>query len=326
MKLVVIIPSLNEEKTISSVIKGIPRQINDIDDIKVVIINDGSTDKTAALAESAGAIVINHTQNLGVGTAFHTGIKQALQRGADIIVNMDADGQFNPQDIPLLIDPILKNKAQFVSCSRFARRDHQPSMPYIKKLGNIWMTKLINLITGQRFTDVSCGFRAYHREAALRLILFGSFTYTQESLIDLAFKRIRMTEVPLKVKGERTYGRSRVADNLFRYGIKSFSIIFRAARDYKPLIFFGIPGVLTLITGICSGALLFLHWINTGQTYPYRSVVQLSSILIIIGFLLIFIAMLADMMHRNRILLDNITYHIKKREYTPENSDLPDNF
>jgi glycosyltransferase involved in cell wall biosynthesis len=326
MKLVVIIPSLNEEKTIATVIKGVPTQITGIDEIEVVIINDGSSDKTATIAQSAGAIVINHPQNLGVGAAFHTGIKQALQRGADIIVNMDADGQFNPQDIPSLIQPILKNKAQFVTCTRFGRPDYSPTMPYIKKLGNLWMTNLINLITGQHFTDVSCGFRAYDREAALRLILFGRFTYTQESLIDLAFKRIPMTEVPLKVRGERSYGRSRVADNLLKYGIKSFSIIFRAARDYKPLIFFAIPGSVSLATGLGSGIFLLSHWLNTGQTYPYRSLVQLSSVLIVIGFLLIFIAMLADMMHRNRILLDNITYHIRKRAYDPRNHDHPDNF
>lgn len=314
-KLVVIIPALNEQRTIANVINNIPRQIPGIGAVEIVVINDGSTDKTVDQATKAGAHVVHHPKPLGVGAAFHTGLRHALEHGADIIVNIDADGQFDPRDIPQLIQPILDQKAWFVTCTRFADPKLMPRMPLIKRWGNKWMVYLINFITGQHFTDVSCGFRAYTRDAALRLILFGHFTYTQESFIDLAQKSIPMTEVPLKVTGERKHGHSRVASNLWRYGLKSASIIFRAARDYHPLTFFGVPGLLIFLLGVAGGIFLLIHWLNTGQTYPYRSLIQVSGIFIIVGVLLGFLAMLADMQHRNRLLIEKVVYLTRKKAY-----------
>lgn len=323
-KLVIIIPALNEEKTIANVINDIPSNIPGISQTDVIVVDDGSTDNTAKLAQANNAFVVHHPKTMGVGAAFHTGLHHALEHHADIIVNIDADGQFNPQDIPQLIKPIQDKKAWFVTCTRFAKPELIPEMPLMKKLGNQWMVYLINLITGKKFTDVSCGFRAYSRETALRLILFGQFTYTQETLIDLTFKDIPTAEVPLKVQGQREHGQSRVANNLWRYGIKSASIIIRTARDYRPTYFFALPGIIILTLGVASGIFLLIHWLQTGQTSPYRSLVQVSSVLMILGFLLGFIAMLADMMHRNRILLDKIVYLTRKKAYEEKNSDLQD--
>jgi glycosyltransferase involved in cell wall biosynthesis len=315
LKLVIIIPALNEARTIADVVSRIPRVIQNTRDIDVVVIDDGSIDGTIHKAKEAGAFVVRHGHNLGVGAAFQTGIREALRLGADIIINMDADGQFNPDDIPKLIAPIQAGQASFVTATRFAQKDLIPQMPAIKIWGNRWMTRVINFITRKNFTDVSCGFRAYSREAALRLTLFGHFTYTQETFIDLAFKDITMTEVPLKVRGEREFGKSRVASNLWRYGLKSAAIIFRAARDYRPLYFFGIPGIITFSIGVLSGLFLLVHYLQTGQTYPYRSLVQLSSVLIILGFLLIFQSMLADMLYRNRLISEESVYHARKNAY-----------
>ena len=314
-KLVIVIPALNEEPTIAHVITSIPRQISEISACEVIVVDDGSIDQTSTLARAGGAHVVRHAQPMGVGAAIQTGFREALARGADIIVNIDADGQFNAADIPKLIAPILQGKTELVTCSRFADPRLTPEMPAIKKWGNRWMTLIINVITGKRFTDVSCGFRAYSRDAALRLILFGRFTYTQETFIDLAFKGISMTEVPLKVRGVRQHGRSRVADNLWRYGLKSASIIFRSARDFRPLIFFGIPGLAVTAAGLLSGGFLVWHWLLTGQTSPYRSLVQISGIFIIVGVLLGFMAMLADMQHRNRILIEEVVYLTRKKFY-----------
>lgn len=314
-KLVIIIPALNEERTIAAVVHGIPSKIQGISELEVIVIDDGSTDKTSTLARTSGARVIRHKHNLGLGAAFRTGLDEALRRGADIIVNMDSDGQFNPQDIPALITLIQNGMADFVTATRFAKPEYLPDMPYLKLLGNRWMTRIINFLTAQNFTDVSCGFRAYSRETALRLTLFGHFTYTQETFIDLAFKNVSMAEVPLRVRGEREHGRSRVASSLIRYGIKSATIIFRAARDYQPLYFFGLPGGATFLLGILSGLFLLVHYVNTGQTYPYRSLVQISGILIIVGFLLLFISLLADMQHRNRVLIDEGLYFARKRAF-----------
>ena len=313
--LVVVIPALNEAKTIGSVIDRIPRIIDGISDVRVVVVNDGSTDTTARIAQEKNAFVIQHITPMGVGYAFQQGLQKALEFGADYIVNIDADGQFSPEDIPALLSPLMKGDTEFVTATRFAREDFMPKMPAIKVWGNKWMVRIINTITSKKFTDVSCGFRAYTREAALRLTLFGRFTYTQESFIDLAFKGISMTEVPLKVRGEREHGKSRVASNLWRYGIKSATIIFRAARDYKPFYFIGMPGIILLFLGIFSGVFILWHFIATGQTSPYRSLVTASGVCMIIGFLLIFISFLADMTHRNRVLIEEALYLARKNAY-----------
>jgi glycosyltransferase involved in cell wall biosynthesis len=321
--LAVIIPALNEEKTISSVISRIPRDIPGIGRISVIVVNDGSTDSTAQKAQKANATVITHTYPMGVGAAFHSGIKKALEMGAEYIVNIDADGQFNPEDIPTLLAPIMNGKAQFVTATRFAKEEYMPEMPAIKVWGNKWMVRIVNAITGKNFTDVSCGFRAYSREAALRLTLFGHFTYTQESCIDLAFKGISMTEVPLQVRGEREFGKSRVASNLWRYAIKSASIIFRAARDYQSFYFMGVPGIIVLLSGVIAGLFVTIHFLATGQTYPYRSLVTTSGMLVIIGFLLFFISLLADMTHRNRVLIEETLYLARKQAYKLKKHDNP---
>lgn len=314
-KLVVIVPAFNEAKTIGTVISHVPTTIPGIDSIQIIAIDDGSTDDTTLQARRSGAVVVRHEINRGVGAAFQTGIREALQHGANIIVNIDADGQFNPQDISTLIKPIQTGSAGFVTATRFADPALMPNMPGIKIWGNRWMVRIINFITKKQFTDVSCGFRAYTREAALRLTLFGHFTYTQETFIDLAFKNIAMTEVPLRIRGEREFGTSRVAANLWRYGIKTATIIFRAARDYKPHYFFGVPGLLTLGLGVAAAVFLGNHYLQTGQTSPYRSLVQVSSVLIITGSLLLFLSLLADMLHRNRIIAEEAVYHARKAAY-----------
>jgi glycosyltransferase involved in cell wall biosynthesis len=314
-RLAVIIPALNEDKTIASVITGIPRNMPGVASVETFVVDDGSTDQTVNVARAYGATVISHDTNKGVGAAFHSGLRSALASGADIIVNIDADGQFNPADIIHLIKPIQSHSVDFVTASRFADPALTPKMPWIKLLGNRLMTSIINFITKKSFTDVSCGFRAYSREAALRLTLFGHFTYTQETFIDLAFKNISMAEVPLAIRGVRQHGRSRVADNLWRYGLKTATIIFRAARDYRPHYFFGLPGLLIFFLGFGSGLFLFQHFLRTGQTFPYRSLVQLSGVLIIVGFLLLFLSLLADMMHRNRIIVEEAVYHARRASY-----------
>ncbi len=319
-KMVVIIPALNEEQTIASVIRAIPSDLPGVSSVEAIVIDDGSNDSTAQTAREAGARVVSHADNLGVGAAFHTGLREALMAQAEIIVNIDGDGQFNPQDIASLIKPIQQERADFVTATRFASAKFEPVMPGIKRWGNKWMVRIINLITQKNFTDVSCGFRAYSREAALRLTLFGHFTYTQETFIDLAFKNITMAEVSLMVRGEREFGESRVAGNLWRFGLKTSTIIFRTARDYLPHYFFGIPGLTLFMIGIVSGIFLLTHYIQTGQTAPYRSLVSVSGIFIIVGFLLLFLSMLADMLHRNRLIAEEAVYYAREQAYSKDKS------
>lgn len=320
-KLVVVIPALNEAKTIGQVIDNIPKHFDGIAHTEVLVVDDGSTDATEEVAIQKGAKVVSHHRSHGVGAAFHTGVENALMMGADVIVNIDADGQFNPQDITKLIIPITSGEAGFVTATRFANAEWLPTMPSAKMWGNTWVTRLVNFITGRKFTDVSCGFRAYNRDTALRLTLFGKFTYTQETLIDAAFKDIEIVEIPLQIRGEREHGKSRVANNLWRYATKSASIMFRAARDYKPVYFFGMPGLVVALVGLGCGIFLAIHYLKTGQTYPYRSLVSVSGVLLIIGFLLMFLSMLADMQHRNRMIIEKILYLTRKKSYDREYSE-----
>jgi len=312
LHVVVMIPAFNEEQTIERVVRSIPRDC--ADSVKILVINDGSKDHTIELATKAGADrVFSHKTNLGLGTTFKDGITEALKMGADIIVNIDADGQFNPNDIPRLIQPIIDNRADMVTCSRFKDKRLTPKMPKIKIFGNRFFAELLNLFLNKKFYDTQCGFRAYSKEAAMRLTLFGRFTYTQEVFIDLARKRFRIMEIPLRVVGERN-GKSRVVKNVFSYGLKVMLIIIRSARDYEPLKFFGLPGFAMFLLGCFSSLLLFIRWLILSRVDPYLVIAYANVFLIIVGILLMILGLIADMMDRNRQLQEEILYYEKKRE------------
>ena len=318
MKLVVIIPALNESAIIADVVRRVPRSIEGIGTVEVVVVDDGSTDATAENARSAGATVISHDKNRGVGVAFKTGVSQALQRGADLVVNMDGDVQFRPEDIPRLIRPIFDEDAGFVTCTRFADPAHVPQMTSIKRWGNAGMTWLISrLCSTSDLTDVSCGFRAYTRDTLLRLNLYGRYTYTQETFINLAAHDVKMAEVPLPVRGTRQHGRSRVADSIVKYVSRTVPIIFRTSRDVRPFVFFGSIAASVLLIGVVLGGFVFGHWLATGRTHPYQSVITASAVGIILGFLLLVVALLADMLNRLRRLLEELLYFARRAHYRP---------
>jgi len=315
-KLVVILPALNEERTIRGVIEGIPRDIEGVSQVGVVVVDDGSTDSTAQIALRCGADVVSHGENRGVGAAMATGIGRALELGADIMVNMDADGQFNPADVVTLIGPLLAGKADFVTASRFARKEFVPTMPLLKKWGNVQMSKIVNFATGKtHLTDVSCGFRAYSRIAALHLNLCGAFTYTHESIIGLANKGLRIVEVPLRVRGERQHGQSRVARSLFRYGINALLIIIRAFCYTRPLTFFGTIGSVVTLLGVVQGLVVFAWWLFTGGTSPIKSLLIGSSLFLTVGFLILVLALLADMLHRQIGVSEDLLFEMKQRKF-----------
>ena len=196
-KLVIFLPALDEEKTIEKVIRGLPKHLNGISDIQVIVVDDGSKDDTVEVARRAGAKVFSHSHNRGVGAAFQTAVHQALMLGADLMVSIDADGQFNPEDIPSLIKPVLSGEADFVTGYRFSK-GRPKNMSWLKYWGNRRVAKLISKIAGEKLHDVACGFRAYNREALLNLNLNGKFTYTQETILNLVYKGFRFAEVPVK--------------------------------------------------------------------------------------------------------------------------------
>lgn len=303
----VVIPAYNEEKQIGEVIEAVPGFADHI-----IVVDDGSIDKTVEIAQKSGAKIVSHKKNRGVGAAFNTGVKIILELPVDIMVNMDADGQFNPEDIEKLVRPIIDNEADFVTASRFIDREYQPKMPAIKLMGNKFMSRFISRLTKQKFYDVSCGFRAYGRETLQRLNLFGDFTYTQETFIDLAFKGIEIMEVPVHVRGKREHGKSRVAANLFKYAFQTLKIIIRTFRDNKPFRLFGFMAFLTSLIGLGFAIFLGIHYLQNGVFTPHKWAGFAAGFFFVIALLLLLIGFVLDMFSRMRRNQEEILFELKK--------------
>jgi len=315
MKLVVMIPAYNEEKTVGSVVREIPDQISGVESTEILVVNDGSTDETVRAAKRAVAHkILSHKTNLGLGVSFRDGINCALDMGADLIVNIDADGQFNPKDILPLVEPILKGEADFVTATRFLKKDIHLRMAWIKKIGNSVFTRIVSRLTNQELTDTQCGFRAYSKEAALRLNIFGDFTYTQEVFLDLINKGLRVKEIPVRVKERK--GQSKVVKHWYTYGLNALIIIIRTFRDYKPLTFFGTIGLVTLLPGVAIGLFMVFHWFIYRRTSPYTSLLYVVVTLVVLGILFIVLALIADMVGRQRKIEEELLYYDKLRRYT----------
>lgn len=304
----VVVPAYDEEKSLGAVIDSIPDFVD-----FVIVVNDGSTDATAEVAKGKGALVLSHMKNLGVGAAFRSGLRKALELNIDVMVNIDADGQFSSNDIVKLIEPIFDEDVCFVTASRFIDPNYYPKMSWIKFLGNKLMSFLISVIVGHKYYDVSCGFRAYSREVLLRLNLFGDFTYTQETFLDLAFKKVPIKEIPIQVKGVREHGKSKVASNLFRYSYQTSKIILKTFRDYKPFKFFSIISVVLYIAALPSGLFLVTHFFRTGAFTPHKwagfvsiSLVSVATLTLVLGFIL-------DMFARIRFNQEEILFYLKEK-------------
>jgi len=317
--LVVTTPALNEAATISNIVKGALKPIDGIENIRVLVVDDGSTDETAELARQAGAKVISFGHNRGLGAAFRQGLGSALKMGADIIVNIDADGQFNTEDISKLIKPIIDGKADMVTASRFANPGLIPKMPWIKKWGNARVSNIVNKLAGLELKDVSCGFRAYSRNVALRATLLGGHTYTQEIILDLAFRGMRIIEVPIEVVGQRKFGSSRVANNLWKYGWNSLIIMLRAFRDYQPMRVFGGISLVFLVMALLLGGFVLGHFFINGSFSPYVFVAFLAAGSMFIALACYITALLAGMINRLRILQDEQLFLLRKKEYEKVN-------
>jgi glycosyltransferase involved in cell wall biosynthesis len=320
-KLAIIIPAFNEEQGLAYILRRMPEKIEGIEKISVIVVNDGSTDNTEKVATQNGVEVISNPMNMGLGVTFKKGIERALEKGSDIIVNIDADGQFDPQDIPKLVAPILNKDAEFVTASRFKSHEFLPKMPRIRKWGNKLMSIIISKVIGKKFHDVSCGFRAFSREATLRLNLFGKFTYTQETFIDLASKNIPIIEVPVKVKGEREFGESKMSSNLFRYGINATRIIIGAFRDYKPLRMMFFLSLFFFGTGLPIGCFFIIHYIRTGAFSPHTWAGFTSSALIAFGVFMVAVGIFMEMFTRMRMNQEQLLYIARKNYYGQKSGD-----
>ncbi len=306
-------PALNEQDGIARVIKDLPKEISGIDEIKVLVVDDGSTDNTAKIAKENDADVISHGINKGVGSAFQSALLYTLENKGDILVSIDADRQFNSEQISEIIQPILKNKADMVTGNRFSN-GMPKNMPKSKYWGNQQMSNLISSISKQKFRDVSCGFRAYSREALMRLNLFGTFTYTQETILDMVYKGLRVVEYPVDViyfKGRK----SRVAGSIFKYALKTSEIILKTLRDYRPMLFFGWFGGVFIGVGTILELALGIYFLIEGSFTPYKFIGFTGFGFLVLGLLLIIVGLVADMLNRVRINQEKILYELKRQRY-----------
>jgi len=313
--LLVVVPCLNEEQTIAEVVANIPRSMDGVGRVEILVFDDGSSDATAERAREAGAEVVSHATNQGLGATFRDAVGIAIARGADIMAHIDGDGQFDPADIPL-----FNERADMVTASRFLQKDLIPKMPLIKRWGNYGVAAIVRLLSGKRFRDVSCGFRVFSRETLLRMNLFGSFTYTQESFLDLIFKKLTILEVPVKVRGVREFGESRIASSIPRYAFRSLKIMLRAFISYRPFrLFFSIALICFVIA---FGFLGFLgwHYLQTGSFSPHIWAGFVGGSFGFVGFTTLVTGLIGDMLVRIRMNQETMLYYLKRSGLDEENS------
>ncbi len=316
MLIIVNIPAYNEAKKIGTVIRSIPRELPGGIKVKVQVSDDGSDDNTYEVAKEASAEYVYKFPHRGLGLTFRSGVEKALESGADIMVNIDADGQFSKEDIPKLVVPVISGKADMVVGSRFSKdKEFNPEgIPFIKSFLNQFAAKMVGLFWGQKIDDLTCGFRAYSREVLMRLNLNHPFTYTQETILDALSKNFRIIWIPVRV----TYfakRKSRMAGNVWQFVFKSTRIIVKVLRDTKPLKFFGIPALFLIFISFLIYGIFLIDYIQTLKVTPYRTWLIFASVLLILGIQLLIFALIADMIRSQRQVSEENLYLIRKEKY-----------
>ena len=288
MKVIVTIPAYNEEKTIESLIREI-KKVMSAYRYSILVVDDGSSDETAKVAKKAGAIVYSHPKNYGLAETFRTEIEKSLKLNADVIVHIDSDLQYKPEEIPRLIKEI-KNGYDLVLGSRFMGKIEY--MPSIHKLGNRAFSKVISQITGIKISDAQTGFRAFTKEIAEKITIKSDHTYTQEQIIRAVKNKFKIKEVPVYFAKRKD--KSRLISNPFSYALRAWTNIIRIYRDYEPLKFFGILGSFIMSVGVVIGFyMIYLHF--TGGISGHFALLMLDVVILSVGFQLLMFALLADM-------------------------------
>lgn len=308
MKLIIQIPCYNEAKTLEIALNALPKKIAGIDTIEYLIINDGSNDNTVEVAQNWGVnYVVNFKINKGLAQGFMAGLDACLRNGADIIVNTDADNQYCGDDIEKLIRPILEGKTDIVIGARpIDQTEHfSPLKKKLQHLGS-WV---VRKASKSDIPDAPSGFRAYSRDAALRLNVTNEYTYTLETIVQAGREKIAMTSVPIRTNAELRP--SRLFHSMFDYVKKSMLTIIRAFMMYKPLRFFCVLGSVSFLLGIALGVRYIIFLLMDLSTGHIQSLI-LAAILIIIGVQAIMIGLSADLIAANRKLLEDILYRIRK--------------
>lgn len=309
MKLIIQIPCFNEAETLPIALAELPRSIPGVDVIEYLVIDDGCSDDTVAVALSHGVHhVVGFRSNKGLARAFMLGIEACLERGADIIVNTDADNQYNAADIELLVRPILDEKADLVIGARpIAQIRHfSPLKKLLQRIGS-WV---VRLVSNTDVADAPSGFRAMSKEVAMVLNVFSDYTYTLETIIQAGQKNLRISSVPIRVNGELRP--SRLVRSIFSYVQRSIFTMVRIFVVYRPLRFFMTVSIVPLLIGMALGGRFLLYYAQ-GQGSGHVQSLILTAILLLVAFQTMLLAVLADLQSVNRRLLEDLQQRERER-------------
>lgn len=304
MKLIIQIPCFNEGQTLAIALQALPRSVEGFEKVEWLIIDDGSSDDTVAVAQACGVDhIVKHPVNKGLARAFMTGVNACLDAGADVIVNKDADNQYEADDIPSLTQPILNGRAEFVIGARPVQTiEHfSPVKKFLQRLGS-WVVRLASKTD---IPDAPSGFRAMSRETAQKLIVFSDYTYTLETIIQAGQKNIAITSVPIRVNEDLRP--SKLVKSIFSYINRSIITIIRIFVIYRPFRFFGTIGLVLFSAGFLIGLRFVFNYINGEGTGHIQSLI-LASVLLGMGFQTILIAFIADLLSANRKLLEDLRF------------------
>lgn len=310
MKLIIQIPCLNEEESLPKTLEALPKHIDGVDIIETLVINDGSTDRTVEVAKQCGVNhIISFTKRRGLAQAFGAGLDAALKANADIIVNTDADGQYKGEDIPRLIKPILDKEADIVVGNRDIENIRQFS--WIKKRLQRIGSSVVRQLANSNVIDATTGFRAYDREAALQLNIISNYTYTLESIIQAENKDLAVGNITVSTNEVRR--RSRLFKTIPEYIKRSIITIIRIYSMFNPFHLFTTFGMATIAVGVLIGCRFIFYYMLGAGSGKIQSLI-LAAALLVIGFQILIVGLLADLISANRRLIEDALLRVKRME------------
>jgi glycosyltransferase involved in cell wall biosynthesis len=311
VRLVVQVPCLNEEETLPAVLSTIPKSIPGIDEIVVLVIDDGSTDRTVEVAQEHGVEhFVRHARNRGLGRSFHDGVQRALELGADIVVNTDGDNQYPQERIPDLVQPILDGRADVVVADRQVHLVEHFSGP--KKVLQRFGSRIVNKAAGTELPDAASGFRAYSRDSLMLLNTITRFSYCMETIIQAGNKKLAITSVPV-VTNPKTR-ESRLFNNTYEHVLKSAGAIVRAYIMYKPYVIFSVLAALLGVLGLIPFvryAILEL----AGDDGDHLQSLLVGTVLLVMSFMSVIVGIIGDLLRTNRALIEDTLEHTKKLRF-----------
>jgi glycosyltransferase involved in cell wall biosynthesis len=312
VRLVVQVPCLNEEDTLPLVLSSIPKQIDGIDDIIILIIDDGSTDRTIEVAKEHGVTnFVRHARNRGLGRSFHDGVQRALELGADIVVNTDGDNQYPQERIADLVQPILAGTADIVIADRQVHLVEHFSGPKVQlqKLGS----RIVNRAAGTTLPDAASGFRAYSRDSLMLLNTITRFSYCMETIIQAGNKKLAIASVPVRTNPKTR--ESRLFKSTYQHVLKSAGAIIRAYIMYKPYVIFSALAILFGVVGLIPFIRYAVIAVGGDTHGGHLQSLLVGTVLLVCSFLSVIVGIVSDLLRTNRALIEDSLEHTKKMRF-----------